>query len=86
MIRDVVIVSGARTSVGAFGGSSKSTPVAQLGALVLKETLKKAGLRPVATEKLTRFEPDALKGGGMSHWKQRPTTMMTRFSRSRSMR
>ena len=37
----------------------------QLGALVLKETLKKAGLRPVATEKLTQFEPDALKGSGM---------------------
>ena len=65
MMRDVVIVSGARTPVGAFGGSLKSTPVVQLGALVLKETLKKAGLRPVATQKLTRFEPDALKGSGM---------------------
>ena len=65
MMRDVVIVSGARTPVGAFGGSLKSTPVVQLGALVLKETLKKAGLRPEAAEKLTQFEPDALKGGGM---------------------
>jgi acetyl-CoA C-acetyltransferase len=64
MMRDAVIVSGARTPVGAFGGSLKSTPVVQLGALVLKETLKKAGLRPVATENLTRFEPDALKGSG----------------------
>ena len=64
-MREVVIVSGVRTPVGAFGGSLKSTPVVQLGALVLKETLKKAGLRPVATQKLTRFEPDALKGGGM---------------------
>ena len=65
MMRDVVIVSGARTPVGAFGGSLKTTQVVQLGALVLKETLKKAGLRPVATEKLTQFEPDALKGRGM---------------------
>ena len=64
-MREVLIVSGVRTPVGAFGGSLKSTPVVQLGALVLKETLKKAGLRPVATQKLTRFEPDALKGGGM---------------------
>jgi acetyl-CoA C-acetyltransferase len=38
--------------------------VVQLGALVLKETLKKAGLRPVASEQLTRFEPDALKDTG----------------------
>lgn len=62
---DVVIVSGVRTPVGAFGGTLKSTPVVQLGALVLKETLKKAGLRPLATEALTRFEPDSLKGAGM---------------------
>jgi len=63
-MRDVVIVSGARTPVGAFGGSLKDIPVVQLGALVLKETLKKVGLRPVASEKLTRFEPDALKDTG----------------------
>ena len=63
-MRDVVIVSGARTPVGAFAGSLKDTPVVQLGALVLKETLKKVGLRPVASEQLTRFEPDALKDTG----------------------
>ena len=64
-MQNVVIVSGARTPVGSFGGSLKTTPVVDLGALVLKETLKKAGLKPMATEKLTRFEPDFLKGGGM---------------------
>jgi len=64
-MKDVVIVSGARTPVGNFGGSLKSTPVVQLGALVLKETLKKAGLKPVASDDLTRFEPDAIKGRGM---------------------
>jgi len=62
---DVVIVSGARTPIGAFGGSLKATPVVELGALVLKETLKKVGLRPVATDDLTRFEPDLFKGKGM---------------------
>jgi acetyl-CoA C-acetyltransferase len=62
---DVVIVSGARTPVGAFGGSLKGTPVVQMGALVLKETLKKAGLRPVATKELTRFAPEPFQGVGM---------------------
>ena len=62
---DVVIVSGVRTPVAAFGGTLKDTPVVQLGALVLKETLKKAGLRPEATDDLTRFEPDIFKGKGM---------------------
>jgi acetyl-CoA C-acetyltransferase len=62
---DAVIVSGARTPVGAFSGTLKTTPVIQLGALVLKEALKKADLRPVATDNLSRFEPDGLKGTGM---------------------
>ncbi|MBN1833310.1 MAG: acetyl-CoA C-acetyltransferase [Deltaproteobacteria bacterium] len=64
-MRDVVIVSGARTPVGAFGGSLKNTPVVHLGALVLNETLKKVGLRPVAADSLSRFDPDSLKGKGM---------------------
>lgn len=64
-MKDVVIVSGVRTPVGTFGGSLKTTPVVQLGALVLKETLKKVSLRPVATDTLTQFEPDSLKGIGM---------------------
>ena len=64
-MKDVVIVSGVRTPVGNFGGSLKTTPVVELGALVLKETLKKVSLRPVATEALTQFEPDSLKDIGM---------------------
>ena len=63
-MQDVVVVSGTRTAVGAFGGSLKATPVVQLGALVLKETLKKVNLRPQATN-FTRFEPDRLKGSGL---------------------
>jgi len=62
---DVVIVSGKRTPVGTFGAALKDTPVVQLGATVLKETLKNVNLKPVASEALSRFEPDALKGTGM---------------------
>ena len=64
-MEDVVIVSGVRTAVGTFGGSLKTTSVVELGALVLKETLKKVNLKPVATEALTQFEPDSLEGIGM---------------------
>jgi len=62
---DVVIVSGSRTPVGTFGMSLKTTPVVDLGALVLKEVLKKAKLKPVAMDGLIQFEPDALKGIGL---------------------
>ncbi len=64
-MRDAVIVAGTRTPVGSFGGTLKSVPVVELGALVLKETLKKVNARPVASSSLTRYEPDALNGTGM---------------------
>ena len=71
-MQDVVIVAGIRTPVGSYGGSLKSTPVVQLGALVLKETLKQAGLRPVCDESVLQFEPDALRGRGMIELEQAP--------------
>lgn len=58
---DVVIVSGVRTPVGNFGGAFKDVPVVDLGALVLKAALKKAGVRPIAGEELKSVEPDAIK-------------------------
>src|SRR5271157_3130293 len=59
---DVVVVSGARTAIGTFGGTLKDVPAVQLGSLVIKETLKRAGLRPVTGKKLLDAGPDALKG------------------------
>lgn len=64
-MKDVVIVSRARTAVGTFGATLKSIPVVDLGALVMKGALKKINMKPVATEALTQYEPDALKGRGM---------------------
>ena len=46
-MKDVVIVSGARTAVGEFGGSLKGVKTVDIGALVIKEALKRAGLETV---------------------------------------
>ena len=70
-MKKVVIVSGARTAVGAFGGSLQSVPVTDLGALVIKETLKKAGLRPVTSAECINFAPDALKSSKTIELEQR---------------
>lgn len=43
-MRDVVIVSAVRTALGSFGGSLKDIPAVDLGALVIKEALNKAGV------------------------------------------
>ena len=59
---DVVVVSGARTAIGTFGGALKDVSAVQLGSLVIKETLKRAGLRPKTGKKLLDMGPDGLKG------------------------
>ena len=43
-MREVVVVSGARTAIGSFGGSLKDVPPTQLGAIVVAEALKRAGV------------------------------------------
>jgi acetyl-CoA C-acetyltransferase len=47
-VRDVVVLSGARTAIGTFGGSLKDQPVADLAALVTREAVARAGVEPAA--------------------------------------
>lgn len=44
MNEDVFLVSGARTAVGRFGRSFKDIPAQRLGAMVIEEALKRAGV------------------------------------------
>ena len=44
MSREVVIVSGARTAIGTFGGSLKDVPPTRLGAIAVREALARAQL------------------------------------------
>ena len=64
-MREVVIVSGARTAVGSFGGCLKSVPVVDLGATVMKETMKRAGIAPCPSDALKAAAPKALKDQGV---------------------
>lgn len=41
-MKEVVVVSGARTAIGTFGGSLKDVPPTQLGATVVAEAMKRA--------------------------------------------
>lgn len=45
-MRDIYLVSCCRTAVGTFGGSLKDTPAAELGAIVAKGAIERAGLKP----------------------------------------
>jgi acetyl-CoA C-acetyltransferase len=63
-LKEVVIVSGARTPVGSFGGSLKSVPAIDMGALVMKTAIERAGLRPTPSDEMGQLSPDALKDQG----------------------
>ncbi|WP_100372812.1 acetyl-CoA C-acetyltransferase [Bacillus sp. FJAT-45037] len=45
-MREVVIVSAARTPVGTFGGTLSSVPAVELGAIAAKEAIKRANIQP----------------------------------------
>lgn len=51
-MRDVVIVSAVRTALGTFGGSLKDVPAVDLGALVIKEAVNRAGVKPELVEEV----------------------------------
>ena len=43
---EVVLCSPVRTAIGTYGGTLKDIPAADLGTVVIKETLNRAGLAP----------------------------------------
>ena len=45
-MEEVVIVAGVRTAIGDFGGSLKDIPPTELGAKVIAEAVKRAGIEP----------------------------------------
>ncbi len=51
-MEEVVLVSGVRTPIGKYGGSLRRVPVYELGALVLGEAVKRAGLTPDAVDEV----------------------------------
>ena len=51
-MREVVIVSAARTPIGSFGGSLKGIPTRKLGAIVIKAAVERAGIKPEMVEEV----------------------------------
>ncbi|MHC1684771.1 MAG: acetyl-CoA C-acetyltransferase [Clostridiaceae bacterium] len=45
-MREVVIVSAVRTAIGAYGKTLKDVPAVELGSIVIKEAIKRAGIKP----------------------------------------
>lgn len=47
---EVVICAPVRTAIGTYNGSLKTIPATELGAAVVRETLRRAGLEPAAID------------------------------------
>jgi acetyl-CoA C-acetyltransferase len=65
-MREVVIVSGARTAVGTFGASLRDVSAIKLGALVIREVVKKVGGKPIVKKEILDVAPDLFKGTGLT--------------------
>ena len=51
-MKDMYVVNCCRTAIGSFGGSLKNTPAADMGAVVVKEALKRANIAPENVDEL----------------------------------
>ena len=51
-MKDLYVVNCCRTAVGSYGGSLKNTPAADLGAIVVREALKRANVAPENVDEL----------------------------------
>ena len=45
-MKEIVLVGAVRTAIGSFGGMLKDIPAADLGAIVIKEAINRAGIKP----------------------------------------
>lgn len=62
---EVVIVSGVRTAIGNYGGALQDIPVVKLGSIVIKEVLKRIGLRPKTAPEVLSYAPEVFKDTGL---------------------
>ncbi|HZW82978.1 MAG TPA: acetyl-CoA C-acetyltransferase [Candidatus Deferrimicrobium sp.] len=60
-MKEVVIVSAVRTPIGAFGGTLAQIPAVELGALVIKEAIRRAGITPDQVDEV--IMGNVLQGG-----------------------
>lgn len=51
-MKELYVVNCCRTAVGSFGGSLKNTPASDMGAIVVKEALKRASVAPENVDEL----------------------------------
>jgi len=62
---EAVVVSGVRTAIGNYGGALQDVPLVKLGSIVIKEALKRAGLRPKRDPEVLSYAAEVLRDIGL---------------------
>ena len=55
MARKVVLAGACRTAIGVMGGTLSKTPAPDLGTVVIKEALKRTGIKPEQVDEAVSF-------------------------------
>lgn len=64
-ITKAAVVSCVRTAIGNYGGALRDTPVVEMGSIVIKEALRRAGLRPKTDQKTLSYAPEIFRHEGL---------------------
>ena len=64
MSKKIVLAGACRTAIGKMGGGLSTTPAVELGALVIKEALQRAGVKPEQVEHCLWFRSELRQHGG----------------------
>ena len=89
-MKKIVIASACRTPIGKFGGTLSNVPAADLGALVIKEAIARAGITPeqvevcgsglncvnMAAQMIEAGDADIVVAGGTENMDMAPFAMM----------
>ena len=51
-MKDLYVINCCRTAIGSFGGALKNTPAVDMGAVVVKEALNRANVKPEQVDEL----------------------------------
>lgn len=70
-MNEAVIVSAVRTAIGNYGGALMNVPATRLGAITIKEALKKVGLRPKRDPEVLCYAPGCFQDAGMVELEQK---------------
>lgn len=80
MSASIVVASAVRTPVGSFNGAFANTPAHDLGAIVIKEVLNRAGVKPEEVDE-GFFGQISTAGAGQNPARQRRATPAFRTKR-----